>query len=90
LRRERVERGMGAELPGFLPMDMRDRIEARKEAFGPRLESREREQAELEGLSSSDAFESAFGPMNDRQDRRLSTRQLQEAIELARRLSAQT
>lgn len=89
-RREIVDRGMRAELPDFLPSDMRDRQRARQEAFGPRLEDREREQAQLEGLSASPAFESAFGPMNDRTDRRLSDRQLREAIELARRLSTQT
>ena len=88
-RREIVDRGMRAELPDFLPSDMRDRQRARQEAFGPRLEGREREQAQLEGLAASPAFEAEFGPMNDRTDRRLSDRQLREAIELARRLGAQ-
>jgi len=76
LRRERVERGVNAEVPSFLPPDMQDRFRARKDALVPQLGIREQEQAQLEGLPG----------LNDRTDTRLSDKQLSEAIELAKKL----
>jgi hypothetical protein len=82
-RRQQVERGMNAELPGFLPTDMADRMRARQQGFGDKLQAREAEQNYFEGLSQTPAFERTFGTMNPRQDLRLSDREMARRIQLA-------
>lgn len=84
-RRQQVERGMGAELPGFLPPEMADRMRARQQAFGDKLQTREAEQNYFEGLSQTPAFDRAFGPMSPRQDPRLSDRELARRIQMDQR-----
>jgi hypothetical protein len=82
-RRQQVDRGMNAELPNFLPTEMADRMKARQQAFGDKLQVREAEQNYFEGLSQTPAFERTFGTMNPRQDLRLSDRAMARRIQMA-------